>query len=203
MEKKQIIFQVNLVLHSRVCHLSIHSPHTHWGFYEVSLFTLYLKSRVRFYTRFAKPSYTTANTKITGSGPLWVVVCQTKSVMFYLDNPNLPTSFWKLHCVYPLMTTKWLKERLLHEVIFSRETKALIQTGFRERQTLWLPLGYLEAAELLFFSHNNVLHSTLNILDMYFHAHYSSKSDSPCHPCCKLQFTLMLAIFWKSFKTFW
>lgn len=154
MEKKQIIFQVNLVLHSRVCHLSIHSPHTHWGFYEVSLFTLYLKSRVRFYTRFAKPSYTTANTKITGSGPLWVVVCQTKSVMFYLDNPNLPTSFWKLHCVYPLMTTKWLKERLLHEVIFSRETKALIQTGFRERQTLWLPLGYLEAAELLFFSHN-------------------------------------------------
>lgn len=70
--------------------------------------------------------------------------------------PQAPSSFWKLYCVYPMMTTKWLKERLLHKVIFSRETKVLIQTGCRERQTLWLPLGCLEAAELLFFSHSSV-----------------------------------------------
>lgn len=39
--------------------------------------------------------------------------------------------------------------------IFKRDKG--IDTGFRERQTLWLPLGYLEAAELLFFSHNSAV----------------------------------------------
>lgn len=108
--------------------------------------------------------------------------------------PQAPSSFWKLYCVYPMMTTKWLKERLLHKVIFSRETKVLIQTGCRERQTLWLYHLDVWRQQSYCFSVIAVLHSTLHFLDTYFHAHYSPKSDS-LTPTPKLKFALTAGCF--------
>ena len=65
-----------------------------------------------------------------------------ESVVFYLDDPNLPDSSWKLYCVYPVMMTKWLKRRLLYKVICSRETKGMNTDRLQRKSdfvtTIWI-----------------------------------------------------------------